>query len=100
MVKMTLPIKNQVFEKIKEKQGLTDKELSQLLAKESIIIPEHEFNKILLDLEIMGLITVSWMTKDTKRIEAVTIKEEEDEYDKQIQKTDEKDYEASFPGTE
>ena len=43
---------------------------------------------------------MSWMTKDTKRIEAVTIKEEEDEYDKQIQKTDEKDYEASFPGTE
>ena len=97
---MTIPIKNQILDKIKEKPGITDKELSKLLAKESIIIPEHEFNKILLDLEIMGLITVSWMTKDTKRIEAVTIKEEEDEYDKQIQKTDEKDYEASFPGTE
>ena len=100
MVKMTLPIKNQVLEKIKEKQGLTDKELSQLLAKESIIIPEHEFNKILLDLEIMGLITVSWMTKDTKRIEIISEKEEDDEYKQQVEETNEKVYEASFPGTE
>ena len=99
MVKMTLPIKNQVFEKIKEKQGLTDKELSQLLAKESIIIPEHEFNKILLDLEIMGLITVSWMTKDTKRIEIISEKEEDDEYKQQVEETNEKDYEASFPNS-
>ena len=100
MVKMTLPIKNQILEKIKEKQGLTDKELSQLVVKESIIIPEHEFNKILLDLEIMGLISVSWMTKDTKRIEIISEQEEEDEYKQQVKETDEKDYEASFPGTE
>ena len=100
MVKMTLPIKNQILEKIKEKQGLTDKELSQLLVKESIIIPEHEFDKILLDLEIMGLITVSWMTKDTKRIEIVPEQKEDDEYKQQIEETNEKDYEASFPGTE
>ena len=100
MVKMTLPLKNQILEKIKEKQGLTDKELNQLLVKESIIITEGEFNKILLDLEIMGLISVSWMTKDTKRIEIISEQEEEDEYKQQVKETDEKDYEASFPGTE
>ena len=100
MVKMTLPIKNQVFEKIKEKQGLTDKELSQLLAKESIIITEDEYNKVLLNLEIMGLISVSWMTKDTKRIEVITTQEEDDEYKQQVENTNEKDYEASFPGTD
>ena len=100
MDKMTIPMRHQIFEKIKEKEGLTDKELSKLLVKDEVILTENEFNKILLDLEIMGSISVTWMTKDTKRIEAVTIKEEEDEYDKQIQKTDEKDYEASFPGTE
>jgi|TARA_B100000959_G_scaffold287212_1_gene370138 hypothetical protein len=100
MVKMAIPLKNQVLEKIKEKGGLTDKELVKILVKNEIIIPDGEFNKILLDLEIMGLITVSWMTKDSKRIDIVSAQEEEDEYDEQIQKTNEKDYEASFPGTD
>ena len=100
MVKMAIPLKNQVFEKIKDKGGLTDKELVKILVKNEIIIPDGEFNKILLDLEIMGLITVSWMTKDSKRIDIVSVKEEEDEYEEQIKNTNEKDYEASFPGTD
>ena len=83
MVKMAIPLKNQVLEKIKEKGGLTDKELVKILVKNEIIIPDGEFNKILLDLEIMGLITVSWMTKDSKRIDIVSVKEEEDEYEEQ-----------------
>ena len=100
MVKMAIPLKNQVLEKIKEKGGLTDKELVKILVKNEIIIPDGEFNKILLDLEIMGLITVSWMTKDSKKIDIISVQEEEDEYEEQIQKTNEKDYEASFPGTD
>tara|TARA_B100000029_G_C17554862_1_gene951353 strand:+ start:1310 stop:1612 length:303 start_codon:yes stop_codon:yes gene_type:complete len=100
MVKMTIPIRNQVFDKIKEKEGLTDKDLTKILSKNDIILTENEFNKILLDLEIMGLITVSWMTKEIKRIEIVSTSEEEDDYEKQIKNTDEKDFEASFPGTE
>ena len=100
MVKMAIPLKNQVLEKIKEKGGLTDKELVKILVKNEIIISDSEFNKILLDLEIMGLITVSWMTKDSKRIDIVSVKEEEDEYEEQIKNTNEKDYEASFPGTD
>ena len=97
---MTIPIKNQILDKIKEKPGITDKELSKLLAKESIIITEDAYNKVLLNLEIMGLISVSWMTKDTKRIEVITTQEEDDEYKQQVENTDEKDYEASFPGTD
>ena len=100
MVKMAIPLKNQVFEKIKDKGGLTDKELVKILVKNEIIIPDSEFNKILLDLEIMGLITVSWMTKDSKRIDIVSVQEKEDEYEEQIKNTNEKDYEASFPGTD
>ena len=38
------------------------------------VITEGEFNKVLLDLEIMGLINVSWVTKKNRRIEAVTEK--------------------------
>ena len=48
----------------------------------------------------MGLISVSWMTKDTKRIEVITTQEEDDEYKQQVENTNEKDYEASFPGTD
>ena len=35
-----------------------------------------------------------------QRIDIISVQEEEDEYEEQIQKTNEKDYEASFPGTD
>jgi hypothetical protein len=75
-------------------------ELSKKLTKEGLVVPEDKFNKILLDLEILGLVKVSWLTKDTRRIELVTEKEEIDEIESQNQEMIEKDYEASFPGTE
>ena len=96
---MTIPIKNQVLETIRQKEGLTDKELEKLLTKDGLEITESEFNKVLLDLEIMGLISVSWVTKDNRRVEIVTEKIEEDEYEEQIKETEEKDYEASFPNS-
>lgn len=65
-----------------------------------MIVPEDKFNKLLLDLEILGLIKVAWITKDARRIEIVTIKEEIDIVDEQNQEMMEKDYEASFPGFE
>ena len=96
---MAIPIKNHVLETIKQKENFTDKELEKLLAKDGTIITEAKFNKVLLDLEIMGLISVSWVTKDTRRVEAVTEKVEVDEYEEQIKETQEKDYEASFPNS-
>ena len=96
---MTIPIRNQVLETIKQKQSLTDKELEKLLTKHGTVISESEFNKVLLDLEIMGLISVSWVTKDNRRVEAITEKIEEDEYEEQIKEAEEKDYEASFPSS-
>ncbi len=101
MVKMAnIPLKNIVFDKIKENGSLTDVELSKKLTKEGVLIPEDQFNKLLLDLEILGLVKVSWLTKDTKRIEVIIEKEEIDEIESQNQEMMEKDYEASFPGTE
>ena len=96
---MAIPIRNQVLEVIKQKEGLTDKELEKLLTKDGLKITESEFNKVLLDLEIMGLISVSWVTKENRRVEIVTEKVEEDEYEEQIKETEEKDYEASFPNS-
>jgi len=95
---MTIPIRNIVFDKIKEANRLTDVELYKSLTKDGHAIAEDRFNKILLDLEILGLITVSWITKDERRIEIVTIKQEVDEIEEQVKETMENDYEASFPG--
>jgi hypothetical protein len=97
---MAIPLKNIIHEKIKELNSLTDEELHKSLTKDGIIIPEDKFNKLLLDLEILGLIKVAWITKDARRIEIVTIKEEIDIVDEQNQEMMEKDYEASFPGFE
>ena len=94
------PLKNVLFDIIKENESLTDDELSKKLTKDGILMPEDQFNKLLLDLEIMGLIKVSWLTKDTRRIEIITEKEQPDEIETQNKEMIEKDYEASFPGNE
>jgi hypothetical protein len=97
---MAIPIRNTVFDKIKEAGSLTDSELFKSLSKDGIIMTEDKFNKLLLDLEILGLINVAWITKDARRIEVVIVKEEIDEIEKQNKEVMEKDYEASFPGVE
>ena len=94
------PLKNIVFDVIKENISLTDDELSKKLTKDGLLIPEDQFNKLLLDLEIMGLIKVSWLTKDSRRVEVITQKEAADDIETQNKEMMEKDYEASFPGTE
>ncbi|MHA7734336.1 hypothetical protein [Nitrosopumilus sp. S6] len=97
---MAIPIRNTVFDKIKDAGSLTDVELYKILTKDGFAIEEAKFNKILLDLEILGLIKVSWITKDERRIEVFIVKEEVDEIDEQNKEMMEKDYEASFPGFE
>ena len=94
---MTTKYKSLVLEKIEESTTITDKVLSKKLTSDGYVISEGFFNKILLDLEIMGLITVSWITKDTRRIEIVSNQEEEDEIENSNKKMMEKDYESSFP---
>ena len=97
---MTIPIRNIVFDKIKEAGSLTDVELYKSLTKDEYTLTEDRFNKTLLDLEILGLIRVSWITKDERRIEVVIAEEEEDEIEQQNKEAMERDYEASFPGLE
>jgi len=95
---MTIPLRNTVYDKIKEVNSLTDVELYKSITKDGLNIPEDKFNKLLLDLEILGLIKVAWFTKDERRIELIVIKKEEDPIEKQNKEVMEKDYEASFPG--
>ena len=97
---MAIPIRNTVFEKIKESGSLTDVELYKSLIKNGYTIADDRFNKILLDLEIMGLIKVLWITKDERRIQISDVEEEVDKIEEQNKKTVEEDYEASFPGVD
>ena len=68
---MRYPIRNIVYEKIKQSNSLTDSELSSVLSKEGIELDLPDINKILLDLEIYGLLKVSWISKDRRRIEVI-----------------------------
>ena len=94
---MTVKYNNIVIEKIKELGSITDKTLAKYLIKDGYNLSDGLFNKILLDMEIMGLINVNWLTKDTRRIAIVSKQEEEDDVEIQNEKTLEKDYENSFP---
>ena len=69
---MKYPLRNIILEKIKEVGNLSDNELLSNLEKEGVQITAADLNKTLLDLEIFGLVRVSWLTKDKKRIELVT----------------------------
>ncbi|HEY7506978.1 MAG TPA: hypothetical protein VH621_05190 [Nitrososphaera sp.] len=68
---MKYPIRNRVYEKIKQAGNMTDSDLMNALTKEGITLAESDFNKTLLDLEIYGLVRVSWLTKEKRRIELV-----------------------------
>ena len=89
--------KNLLLEKIKESGSITDTSLTKSLTKDGYLLHENIINKTLLDLEIMGLINVSWLNKNTRRIEIVSAKNEEDDVELENKKSLENDYEASFP---
>jgi arginine repressor len=63
------PIRNLVYEKIRESETLTDSELLNSLSKGGVDLTEADISKTLMDLEIYGLIRVTWLTKEKKRIE-------------------------------
>ena len=66
---MKYPIRNLVYEKIRESETLTDSELLNILSKGGVDLTEADISKTLMDLEIYGLIRVTWVTKEKKRIE-------------------------------
>lgn len=76
-LKLKYPLRNLILEKIRETNTLTDSDLMNNLEKEGIQITESDVNKILLDLEIFGLIRVNWVSKDKRRIEIVSVSRED-----------------------
>lgn len=69
---MKYPIRNLIYEKIRHAGNMTDSDLMNALAKDGVTVADSDFNKTLLDLEIYGLIRVSWVTKEKRRIELVS----------------------------
>lgn len=68
---MKYPLRNLVYEKVRQAGTTTDTDLMNALSKDGITLAEADFNKVLLDLEIYGLIRVSWVTKEKRRVELV-----------------------------
>ncbi len=68
---MKYPLRNLIYDKIKQVGNITDSDLVNALSKDTISLTDTDLNKILLDLEIYGLIRVSWLTKDKRRIEVI-----------------------------
>lgn len=76
-LKLKYPLRNLILKKIRETNTLTDSDLMNNLEKEGIQVTESDVNKILLDLEIFGLIRVNWVSKDKRRIEIVSMSRED-----------------------
>jgi len=64
------PLRFALLELMKEKKHATDDELLELLSKTEAY-SMHELDKALLDLEILGSITVRWVAKEKRRVELV-----------------------------
>ena len=56
---------------MKANDNMTDKELLTALQRDGEDVSMRDLNKVLMQLEILGLITIRWQTKDTRRIETV-----------------------------
>ncbi|MFQ6134495.1 MAG: hypothetical protein ACE5KU_01605 [Nitrososphaerales archaeon] len=65
-------LKTLVFEIVQTQGNITDTDLLNELKKKSAEINERELNKVLLHLEIQGMVSVRWMGKDKRRIEVGT----------------------------
>ncbi|MEM3383098.1 MAG: hypothetical protein QXL52_04130 [Nitrososphaerales archaeon] len=65
------PLKNLIYEKLKQQKNIMDVDLLNELKKEDPNITMKDVNKALLGLEIIGLVSVRWVRKDARRIEFI-----------------------------
>lgn len=66
------PLKTLIFEILQTQGNITDTDLLNELKKKNAEINERELNKVLLHLEIQGMVSVRWIGKDKRRIEVGT----------------------------
>jgi hypothetical protein len=68
---MRYPLRYAAFEWIQEKKSATDDDLIDALNKNGSKCSPDELDKLLMQLEILGLITIRWVAKDKRRVEMV-----------------------------
>ena len=68
---MRYSLRNYVYEKVKQVNNIVDIDLLNEMNKGGVGISMAQLNKILLKLEILGLVTVRWIGKDKRRIELI-----------------------------
>ena len=71
MNNLRIPLRYAGYEWLKEKKSATDDDLLEALNKNGGKCSPDELDKMLMQLEILGLITVRWVSKDKRRIEVV-----------------------------
>jgi hypothetical protein len=68
---MKYPLRYAAFEWLAQKKSGTDDELLEALNKNGNRCSPDELDKILMQLEILGLVSVRWVARDKRRIEVV-----------------------------
>jgi len=68
---MRAPLKFTAYEWLKEEKSASDEELLAALNKNGNKCSVNELNKVLMHLEILGLVSIRWIAKEKRRIEVV-----------------------------
>ncbi|MGQ9719282.1 MAG: hypothetical protein ACUVWK_05545 [Nitrososphaerales archaeon] len=66
---MKYPLKNIIYEKLKQQKNVLDVDLLSELKKERQDLTIKDLNKALMHLEIMGIVSVKWVRKDARMVE-------------------------------
>ncbi|MDG6899351.1 MAG: hypothetical protein JRN44_02430 [Nitrososphaerota archaeon] len=66
---MRFPLRYTAYEWIKEKKSTTDEDILDALNKNGSRCSPDELDKTLMQLEILGLISIRWVSKDKRRVE-------------------------------
>ncbi|MDG7011500.1 MAG: hypothetical protein JRN11_03565 [Nitrososphaerota archaeon] len=66
---MRFPLRYTAYEWIKEKKSTTDEDILDALNKNGSRCSPDELDKALMQLEILGLISIRWVSKDKRRVE-------------------------------
>jgi len=67
---MNSPLKYKVYEYLKEAKHATDEQILGYLEKNGGC-SMNELNKVLMQLEILGLVNIRWVAKEKRRVEVI-----------------------------
>ena len=68
---LRIPLRYAAYEWLKEKKSSTDDDLLEALNKNGSKCSPDELDKLLMQLEILGLVTIRWVSKEKRRVEVV-----------------------------